>query len=103
MPALTGGSYHHGEMHMKPPSLPQFPANPKLDYFRHDLVEGWLAGYDTLPISYTHIRNYINRATTTLMGPNQAQYIWTFKSSPTQSTKYAIELWTTAVYNVGES
>ena len=55
MPALMGGTYHYGGMHMKLPSLSQFPTNPKLDYFCRDLVEGWLARYDTLPITYTHI------------------------------------------------
>ena len=37
------------------------------------------------------------------MPANQAPYIWTFKSSRTQSSKYAIELWATAVYDFGES
>ena len=37
------------------------------------------------------------------MGADQVQYIWTFKRSPTQSTKYAIDLWASAVYNLGKA
>ena len=81
MPALTGGTYHYGQMHMKPQPLSQFPANPQLDYFRHDLVEAWLFAYNTLPITYVDIKNYINDATSTLMGAHQAQYIHTHNLS----------------------
>ena len=88
VPALTGSSCHYGQMHMhfETAPLPDFPSNPKLDYFRRDLVEDWLARYKTLPVSYTETQNYINRATTTLMGEDNAKYIWTLKPSPTQST-----------------
>ena len=104
MPALTGATtYHYGQMHMKPPSLPQFPPNPKLDYFRRDFVEAWLFAYNTLPITYLDIRNYINDATSTLMGADHGQYIWTINRSLTHSNTYAINLWALAVYDLGES
>lgn len=90
IPASTGATYHYGQMHLNPPPLAQFPPNPKLDYFRRNLVEGWLAAYNTLPVSYLDIENYIKGATKTLMGVDQVRYIWTFKRSPTQSTKYAL-------------
>ena len=62
-----------------------------------------MAAYNTLPVSYLDIENYIKEATKTLMGVDQVQYIWTFKRSPTQSTKYAIDLWASAVYNLGRA
>ena len=52
MPTLSGGTHHYGQLHEDPPSsyYQDFPTDPKLDYFRRDLVEGWLAAYNTLPI-----------------------------------------------------
>ena len=99
MPALTGATtYHYGQMHMKPPSLPQFPPNPKLDF-----VEAWLFAYNTLPITYLDIRNYIKDATSTLMGADHGQYIWTINRSLAHPSTYAIDFWASAVYDLGES
>lgn len=44
---------------------------PKLDYFRHDLVDGWLANHKTLPSTFLEIKTYINQAATTLMGADK--------------------------------
>ena len=59
--ALTGGTYCLRQMHMhfETAPLPDFPSNTKLDYFRRDLVEDWLARYKTLPVSYTETQDYI--------------------------------------------
>ena len=46
-------------MHFETAPLPDFPSNTKLDYFRRDLVEDWLARYKTLPVSYTETQDYI--------------------------------------------
>ena len=88
VPTLTGGTYCLGQMHMhfETAPLPDFPSNPKLDYFRRDLVEDWLARCKTLPISYTETQDYINGATSTLMGDANIKYIWNLKPSPTKST-----------------
>ena len=77
---------------MDPPSsyYQDFPTNPKLDYFRFDLVDGWLANHMTLPSTYLEMKTYINDATTTLMGGDNVKYIWTLTPSPSKpSTHYA--------------
>ena len=105
-PTLSGGTHHYGQLHMESPSSydVNFPTDPKLDYFRRDVVDAWLATEKFLPTTFSAIKRYINRATTTLMGADRVKYIWTLKDSPSRpSTHYAIELWAEGDYDLGES
>ena len=106
LPTLSGGTHHYGQLHIDPLSLyyQDFPTNPKLDYFRCDLVDGWLANHLTLPSTYLEMKTYINDATTTLMDGDNVKYIWTLKPGPSNpSTHYAIDLWAEGIYDMGES
>lgn len=106
MPTLSGGTHHYSQLHEDPPSsyYQDFPTDPKLDYFRHDRVDGWLANHQTLPSTYLEIKTYINDATTTLMGADNVKYIWTLTASPTQAGRYyAINMWAKAVCDLGET
>ena len=108
MPTLSGGTHHYGQLHEDSPSsyYQDFPTDPKLDYFRRDLVDGWLTNHQTLPTTYLEIKTYINDATTTLMGADHVKYIWTLTASPSQpayACYYTINMWTEAVYDLGES
>lgn len=77
---------------------------PQLDYFRRDLVDGWLANHKTLPSTFLEIKTYINEANTTLMGVDKVVDIWTLTTSPSKpSTHYAIDLWAIDVYEIAES
>ena len=106
-PTLSGGIHHYGQLHMKSPSSfhQDFRTNPKLDYFRRDLVDGWLESNKTLPISFLDIKRYLNQAaTTTLMGADCVQYVWILKPSLAKpSANYAIDLWAEGIYDLGES
>ena len=108
IPTLSGGKYHYGQLHMEtPPTTDKnFPTNPKLDYFRRDIVDTYLAthGFGSLPTTFPRIKQYINDATLTLMGADKVKYIWTLKGSPTRpTTHYAIEMWAEGYYDLGES
>ena len=85
MPTLAGGTHHYGHLFMQTNlSTSQggdHTHRPKLDYFRRDLVNGWLANYKTLPFTFLEIKTYINQATTTLMGADKIKDIWTLKPS----------------------
>lgn len=105
-PTLSGGAHHYGQLHMQSPSsfYQEFPTNPKLDYFRRDVVDAWLATDKTFPTTFLDIKRYLNQATTTLMGADRVKYIWTLKDSPSKpSTHYAIDLWSEGIYDLGES
>ena len=106
LPTLSGGTHYYGQLHMDPLSsyYEDFPTNPELDYFRCDLVDGWLANHLTLPSTYLEMKTYINDATTTLMGGDNVKYIWTLKPGPSKpSTHYAIDLWAEGIYDMGKS
>ena len=108
MPTLAGGTHHYGHLFMQTNlSTSQggdHTHRPKLDYFRRDLVNGWLANHKTLPSTFLEIKTYINQATTTLMGADKIKDIWTLKPSPTKlSTHCAIDMWDGGIYQVAES
>lgn len=106
IPTLSGGKHHYGQLHMASPSSfdENFPVNPKLDYFRRDLMDGWLATYKTLPTAFLGMKHYLNQATTTLMGADRVKYVWTLiESSSRPSTHYALDLWAQGRYDLGES
>jgi len=54
-----------------------FPTNPKLDYFRRDIVDTYLStyGFGSLPTTFSRIKQYINDATLTLMGADIQVYL----------------------------
>ena len=108
IPTLSGGKYHYGQLHMEtPPTADKnFPTNHKLDYFRRDIVDTYLAthGFGSLSTTFPRIKQYINDATLTLMGADKVKYIWTLMDSPTRpTTHYAIEMWAEGYYDLGES
>lgn len=105
-PTLSGGTHHYGQLHMDSPSsfYEDFPTNPKLDYFRRDVVDTWLATNKSFPTTFLDIKRYLNQATITLMGADRVKYIWTFKESVAKPvTHYAIDLWSEGMYDLGES
>ena len=108
IPTLSGGTHHYGQLHMETPGTTDmnFPTDPKLDYFRRDLVDTYLAthGFGSLPTTFPRIKQYINDATLTLMGADQVKYVWTLLDSPTRpTTHYAIDMWAEGYYDLGES
>ena len=108
IPTLSGGKYHYGQLHLDSPGTTDmnFPTNPKLDYFRRDIVDAYLSthGFGSLPTTFPRIKQYINDTTLTLMGADKVKYIWTLKDSPTRpTTHYAIEMWSHGYYDLGES
>ena len=106
MPTLSGGKYHYGQLHKDLLSSyhQDFPADPKLHYFRHDLVDGCLANHTTLPITYLEIKTYLNQHTTTLMSVDNVKYIWTLTTSPSKPDRYySINLLAEAFYNLDKS
>lgn len=62
MPTLSGGTHHYGQLREEPPSsyYQDFPTDPKLEYFRRDLVDGWLANHKSLPTTFLEITTYLN-------------------------------------------
>ena len=105
-PTLSGGKHHYGQLHLDSPGSfdENFPTNPKLDYFRRDVVDAWLTTHKTLPTTYLDIKRYLNQATATLMGADRVKYVWTLKDSPSRpSTQYAIDMWAEGRYDLGES
>ena len=108
IPTSSGGTHHYGQLHMQTPGTTDmnFPTDPKLDYFRRDIVDTYLAthGFGRLPTTFPRIKQYINDATLTLMGADKVKYIWTLQDSPTRpTTHYAIEMWAEGYYDLGES
>ena len=106
MPTLSGGKYHYGQLHedLLSSYYQDFPTNPKLHSFCHDLVDGCLANHTTLPITYLEIKTYLNQHTTTLMSVDNVKYIWTLMTSPSKPDRYySINLLAEAFYNLDES
>ena len=108
IPTLSGATHHCGQLHMETPSTTDmnFSTDPKLDYFRRDVVDTYLAthGFGSLPTTFPGIKQYINDATLTLMGADKVKYIWTLQDSPTRpTTHYAIEMWAEGYYDLEES
>ena len=104
IPTLSGGKYHYGQLHMETP--PTADKNSKLDYFRRDIVDTYLAthGFGSLPTTFPRIKQYINDTTLTLMGADEVKYIWTPQDSPTRpATHYTIKMWAEGYYDLGES
>ncbi len=83
-PTLSGGTQHYGQLHMDSPKKfgRNFPTNPKLDYFRRDVVDSWLATNKILPTTFLDVKRYLNQATRTLMGAHRVKYVWTLKDRP---------------------
>lgn len=105
-PTLSGGKHHYGQLYLDSPGSndENFPVNPKLDYFRRDLVDAWLTTDKRLPTTHLDVKRYLNQATATLMGANRVKYVWTLEESPSRpSTHYAIDLWAQGQYDLGES
>ncbi|KAL9958865.1 hypothetical protein ACROYT_G035937 [Oculina patagonica] len=105
-PTLSGGTHHYGQLHMNSPKTfdRNFPTNPKLDYFRRDVVDAWLATDKILPTTFLDVKRYLNQATRTLMGSHRVKYVWALKDSPHRPrTHYAIDLWAEGQYDLGES
>ena len=106
MPTLSGGKYHYRQLHedLLSSYYQDFPTDPKLHYFCHDLVDGCLANHTTFPITYLEIKTYLNQHTTTLMSVDNVKYIWTLTTSPSKPYRYySINLLAEAFYNLDES
>ena len=104
MPSLSGGDHHFGQLQMEMESTDDddFPMNSKLDYFRRDILDRYLASKLSLPTYF--LQEYLNDATVTLMGADRVKYIWTTKNSTAHpDTHYTIETWAFGEYDLGES
>ena len=106
LPMLSGGAHHYGQMHMQTPPSDNpgnFRRNPKLDYFRRDVLDAWLAAGHHFPQFYREVAQYLNFATATLLGSAQLRYTWSFYQSSTEPSLYSIQVWGQASYDIGES
>ena len=108
IPTLSGGTHHYGQLFIQTTRSSIHGGDqthrPKLDYFRRDLVDGWLTNHKTLPFTFLETKTYINQATNMLTTGNNVSDIWNFVSSPSKpSTHYAIDMWAIDVYKIAES
>lgn len=102
------GRYHYGQLHVESPSSlsgPQVLFNPKIDFFRKDILDTVLQSTNNqFPDTFKGAAAYLTQALALAVGADRTGDVWAIKSSKVlPHTHYGLEVWAQGAYDIGES